>query len=166
MTVLITILAVLILVFLYVLFAPIYLEADSERNLLGVRFHHLANARVMIRDDSLMIDLNIAGWKKAFDLLKKKERTEKPRKVKSKPVRSGFPPDKIKAILQSFKVNTCYFNIDLGNVEWNGVLYPVFFWLGRITGKPIAINFLGINEVRLEVENNAARIIRAYIFSK
>ena len=161
---LLTILSIFILVFSYILFAPFYLEIDSSRSLFGIRFHHLARGRLLITDSSLKIDLRIAGWTNQIALLTQKERKEKPIVVKRKgnPRRISF--SKMKAMLKSFKVNKCYLNLDLENAEWNGILFPAFFWMSRVTGKKIQINFLGANEIKLEIENNIARILWAFIF--
>lgn len=157
-------LLILVLVFIYILFAPCYVEIDSERRLFRIRFHYLASARLSITDSSLIINVRIAGWNKPFDLLTKKKRKQKSLKVKRKSKPRKISLHKLKAMIKSFKVNKCYFNLDLGNVERNGILFPLFLWISHVTGKYFRINFLGKNDIKLEIENNIANILWAFIF--
>ncbi|MBV8390534.1 MAG: hypothetical protein JO080_12090 [Mucilaginibacter sp.] len=146
----------------YLLFAPIYLEINSLNGLCGARLHHLASANLVLVDSSFKINLSIIGWKKQIDLLsKRKTRKKASRKKKSRKFRLGL----FKVLLKTFKVNQCYLSIDTGDVQLNGLLYPGFYWLNKYTGKSIGINFLGKNEIILQIENNLARLIKAFILS-
>lgn len=163
-----SLLLIIAAIFGYLLFAPFYLEINSNNNLYAVRFHHLASARIIVINDSLKIDLRIIGWKKQIDLLnqlfKRKPRETTPKqhkKSKSKLPRLGL----IKSILKSFKVNKCYLDIDTGNMQLNGMLYPGFYWISKYTGNPIGINFQNQTEIIIEIQNNCARVIRAFIYS-
>ena len=71
---------------------------------------------------------------------------------------------KIKAVLSTFKVNTFFVNLDTNDVLLNANLFPVFLGLRIYTGKELYINFIGKNEVKIEIENNMARVILAFIF--
>ncbi len=71
---------------------------------------------------------------------------------------------KIKAMLRTFKVNTFFVNLDSNDVMFNAKLYLVFLGLRIYTGKELYINFIGKNEIKIEIENNVARIIWAFIF--
>ncbi|MDB4905134.1 MAG: hypothetical protein JWQ63_4415 [Mucilaginibacter sp.] len=116
----------------YVLFAPFYLEINTSTGLCSIRFHHLASAKLIISDRSLLIDLWIAGWAKQIDLFAKtvtgKEKSNQSLK-KKKRFKISF--NKVKAVVKSFKVTKCYLTMDTGNVELNGVLYPCFYWLSN-----------------------------------
>ncbi|MGZ3765420.1 MAG: hypothetical protein ACXVA2_12195 [Mucilaginibacter sp.] len=155
-------------VFSYLLFAPFYLEIDSTNSLFRIRFHHLASATLISKNSIFKIDLRIAGWNKQIDLVadlfrkKTKEQSVSPQKKKKS---SKLSFRQIKAISKSFKVNECQLSLDTGNVQLNGMLYPGFYWLSRYTGKPIGINFLDKNILIVEIENNFASIIRAFIYS-
>ncbi|HEY8780400.1 MAG TPA: hypothetical protein VIM16_02195 [Mucilaginibacter sp.] len=160
-------LLIIITFFAYLLFAPFYLEINSISGLCGVRFHRLAFAKLVISESSVKIDLWIAGWRKRIDPFAKsvkRKPTKKsiPPKQKKKPFKISF--SSVKAVLKSFKINKCYLNIDSGNVQLNGLLFPGFYWLSKYTNKPLSINFLDRNEIILEIENNMARIIKALIF--
>lgn len=152
----------------YLLFAPFYLEINSANGLCAIRFHRLASAKLVFRDRSIKIELKIAGWKKQIDPINQffkriaSETARRPSK-QSKSKRLSF--NLLKAILNSFKVNKCYLNIDTGSMELNGILYPGFYCLSYYTGKPIRVNFQDKNEIAVEIENNCARVIRAFIYS-
>lgn len=165
MIALLCVLAGLLVLVCYLLFAPFYLEIDSEKGLLRVRFHHLASARLIGENTTLMIDLRVAGWKKKIDLFSREVPEKKPKAI-TRTESLNISADQVKAVLQSFKVRRCLLNLDLGNVQWNGLLFPVFFWMSRSTGFSFSINFLDVNEIHLTIENNMARIMRAYYFNK
>jgi hypothetical protein len=150
----------------YLLFAPFYIEINSVIGLYGIRFHHLATARLHIKDHSLKVDFRIAGWKKQIDLLTTlTSGNQKKKPVKKKTNSKGFPLQMAQKVIKSFKVNCCYLNIDTGNRQLNGLLYPGFYWLGKYWDKPIGINFLNENEVILEIENNFANVLKIIIYT-
>lgn len=161
-------LIIIVSVFIYVLFAPFYLEINTVNGLLRLRFHRLIKAQLFFNENSLFLDLKIAGWRKQIDLLAQKEQKEQ----KKKPIKkqSGKGPNrisirKISAIVKSFKVNKFHLNISFDEMMLNGIIYPLFSFLRFKTNKRIEINFFHENEIILEVENNFFRIIRAYIKS-
>jgi hypothetical protein len=159
-------LLIILAIFGYLLFAPFYIEINSINSLYGVRFHRIASAKLIFADNLLKIDLHIIGWKKQIDPFEKRaKRKEKTVVQKKKKQRTLFSISRAKALIKSFKINKFYLNIDTGNLQLNGILYPCFYWLGNYAGKPIAINFLNKNEIILEIENNLAGIIRAFIYS-
>jgi len=157
----------IVAVFSYLLFAPFYLEINSLNGFYGIRFHRVAFAKLILIDNSFKIDLYVAGWRKQFDLFtkpskRKQKETPIQSERKKKPFKISF--GRVKAVIKSFKIHKCYLDIDTGNVQLNGILYPGFYWLGKYTNKPITVNFFDKNEIILEIENNIARIIRAIIF--
>lgn len=140
----------IVIVFGYLLFAPFYIEINSVNGLYGLRFHHLATARLLIKDHSLKVDFRIAGWKKQIDLLTTlTSKKQKKIPVKNKNNRRGVSIRMAQNVMKSFKVNRCYLNIDTGNRELNGLLCPGFYWLGKYWDEPIGINFMNDNEVIL-----------------
>lgn len=161
---LLLILLMLTLFITYFLFAPFYLEIDSKRKLIRMRFHRLASARLLVVNSSLMIDVRIPGWRKSIDLIRQ-DRQKIKATTKKKYKARKIPFHKIKAVMKSFKVNRCYVDVDLDNMEMNGMLFPLFYWVSHLTGKYFRTNFLGRSDVSLEIENNVARMLWAYIFN-
>ncbi len=136
--------------------------------LLRIRFHRLIHAQLFINENSLFLNLKIAGWEKQIDLLAQKEQKEQKkrsikRQVKKSTIRFSF--NKITAIVKSFKVNKFQLSFSFDEMMLNGIFYPLFLFLSLKTNKKIEINFFHENEIILEVENNFFRIIRAYIKS-
>jgi hypothetical protein len=152
--------------FSYLLFAPFYVEINSLTGLYGMRFHQLATVRLSVKDGSLIMDVYIDGWEKRIDLLTQPARkTEKlSAKKRRKSLKISF--SLVKDLLCSFKVNQCYLNIDTGNTLLNGMIYPLFYWVGKYFNKPVGINFLGKNEFIVEIENTFASILKTIIYSK
>ena len=154
---------IVVLIIGYILFAPFIIEINTEKDLYGIRFHKLAGFGFEILEDSLILSMNIMGWKKKLDLSETKKQTKKQvhKKINKKQFQLSFK--KIKSVLRSFKIKTCFINIDTGNMPLNGILYPLFLWLSRLTGKRVEINFWNENKVILVIENNLARIMLAYL---
>lgn len=147
----------------YLLFAPIYLIADSRSGFYGVRFHRIALARLVLPLSSFKIEIGVAGWTTRLDLLKSGSHQKK-LKPTSK-AKSRFNFNKALNILKTFKIKRCDIQLDTGNMPLNGMLYPVFYAFGAVTGRPISVNFINENAIALEIENNLARIVRAIIYS-
>jgi hypothetical protein len=160
-------LLIVLFVFVYLLVAPFYLEIDSESALCRIRFHFLASAGLRVSDSSLILNLKIAGWKKRIDLLapRKQKKKSVEEKVKRQRKKTLIPFRKIWAVMKSFRINKCELSFDFGDMPLSGILYPLFQWLGILTGKSIKINFWNENKITLEIENNFARMIWAYIKS-
>ncbi len=158
-----------VVLLIYLLTAPIYFEVNSVIGMLRIRFHHLVLATVLMGDGLLIVQVNILWWKKQVDILntlfqKKGEKEAQPIEKKIRQNKSHtFPFKKMVAMLKSFKVNQCTVALDTGDVSVNATLFPMFHWLSRKVEKTIAINFYHKNEVVLEIENNIARIIWAFI---
>lgn len=159
-------LSVIAVILSYLLFAPFYLEINSITGVYGVRFHHLATARVMLKNSTPVLDLRIAGWKKEVDLATKFFKKKKKRPViKKEKTGPGISIAQVLKLLKTFRINRFYLDLDTGNMPVNGLLYPAFYWAGRYLDKPVSINFYHRNEVVIEVENNFARILRIIISS-
>lgn len=161
-------LIIIVSIFIYVLFAPFYLEINTINGLLRLRFHRLVIAQLVINENSLCLDLKIAGWRKQIDLLAQKEQKEQKKKSikkQSEKGRNRISLKKISAIAKSFKVNKFYLSISFDEMMLNGIIYPLLNFISFKTNKRIEINFFHENEIILEVENNFFRIIRAYIKS-
>jgi hypothetical protein len=161
---------VIFLLLIYLLFAPFFVEIDSNNDLYCVRFHRLASASIFLDHTTIFLKLRIAWWRKNIKLSGSEHTKKKTRQVvKREAKKSTVSPHKIlkkaKAIVKTFKVNECLIMIDTGNMPLNGILYPWLYFLSRYSGKTIMINFWNENQIKLQVENNAARIIMAYLKS-
>ncbi|TND01480.1 MAG: hypothetical protein FD123_4251 [Bacteroidetes bacterium] len=168
------ILLVLILsVIFYLLLAPFFIIIDTNTGLFQFRFHRLADFRLVLNENEMMLYMRIAWWKKESDLLnpgERKKRLPAPVKTKKRKRRKPVPFRKIMrmviAVIRSFRVKQCYISIDTGNMPLNGILYPWFFLLSRRTGQNIMINFRGEETIVLRLQNSLGRIAWAMIKSK
>jgi hypothetical protein len=159
-------------VVIYFLFAPFFVEIDSNTGLFRIRFHHLAKVDFVFRESSIFLKVKVAWWQKEIDLLEKKplkRKKELPvaagKELKKKEKEFSFRKmlRKIKGVMKSFRVRQCFITIDTGDMPANGILYPWFWLLSRATGQTVLINFWGENEIVLKIENSVARMLRAYI---
>lgn len=133
-----------------------------------IRFHCLASANIRIRDERLFMELRILNWRKQFDLLSSTYKNKPPSKKKIQSKKTNKPAiswKRIKHVLMSFRINTCYITIDTGNVQLNALLFPIAYWIHTKSKKNISINFIGKNDITLEIQNNLARMSWAYLSS-
>jgi hypothetical protein len=153
------------------MFAPFFLEIDSNSGVLRIRYHWIATADLLVGNNSLYVNLKIGWWKKEYDLLKRRTKikggtgstilTGKHKKINSF---SSLKSGKImKGLLASFHLKKCYIMIDTDDMPLNGILYPWFWLLTNQTKKNVMINFHGENIVILQLENTMARILWAYL---
>ncbi len=162
MVVLIIILTIILSLMLYVLFAPIDLKINSKANIFKIDFFKFFSGQLKESDETLFFQLNFFKWKKKIDLLK----TNLSSQIKSTKIKKSnstiFKPTRVWQLLKSFKILRLYLTLDTGNMQRNGILYPLVFWLARKSNRSIHINFLNQNEFILHVQNNVYRMLRAY----
>lgn len=153
---------------LYLLFAPFYLEIDTSKSICMARLHWLGVARLLIRENSLVLRWRILGIGKDTDLVVETRgpKSSKPNKRSKKPRKAADPPlRKIIAVIRSFKVNKFSLQLDTGNMELNGLLFPWLSGVSWLLHRNVWINFNDRNELILEIENNAFRVLRAFLFT-
>lgn len=165
MWILIYLLLLLLFIACVLLFAPFYFEVNSLTGALQVRFWVLASIRVSMEQDTLLCKLRVLGRRFQMDVLhQRKVKVEK--KVRNRKATTRRPKRlfrRLLAIAKTFRVNQCVVSVDSGNMQTNALLYPAFYWLSRLSGLPLAINFSGDEVVVLEIENNIARMLWALI---
>ncbi len=154
---------VLATIVVYLLFTPLVLEVDSERDLYQLRLQTIASAAVYGSNGRLLLRVWVLGWTKTIDLLQKRPTDEKSQKRKTRKKRDRKAVlRKIRAVLRTFKVSYFFVNIDTDDYAINALLYP----LGHLLSKPPyiwRINFEGRIQLRIKITNNLARIMIAAI---
>jgi len=155
--------ALLFLLLAYLLFAPLTLQISTERSLLRLSVHKIAQARLAVNDNTLLVIVRAPGWNKSFDLLAPPKESPGKKSKKTTGNRKSPPLRKILAVARSFRCSG-YADIDTGSMPMNGILYPFFLWLRR-RGIPVAINFRDELSIELEIKNTAARMLWAYVSS-
>ncbi|MBL7931290.1 MAG: hypothetical protein JNL60_05295 [Bacteroidia bacterium] len=149
----------------YLLFAPFYFEVDSNQGLLRFRFHKAASISLKL-ENTLFLELKVFGWIKKLDVESPYKKTETTNKKPNNQIRNRVSFAQLSAVLKSFKIKSCRISIDTGDVQWNAMLFPVFYFLHWRSGKNLEINFTGKNEIVLHIKNNIARMGWAFISSK
>jgi hypothetical protein len=150
----------------YTLFAPFFLELNSETGLLRFRFHRLVSISLIIENESIKVLLKIGIWKKVIGLENRIAKRRQTKKTRSKLKIGRIPFTKVKAVLKSFKMNKFLINIDTGDMALNGMLYPIFLFIRNYSNRNLGINFVGKNTLILEIENNLGRMIWAYVSTR
>lgn len=156
---------VLVLFALYLSIAPIVIDADSTTGLFRIRYHRLASAKVILPEGSIVIDFRMMFWHYQFDLLDLPEKRPVSTSMIRKKKTQRIPFERIMAFIRSFTIQKFNFSLDTGSPQWNGILFPLFFHLGRKYELNLAVNFVGKNELKLQVKNTIARMMWAYIRS-
>lgn len=88
--------------------------------------------------------------------------TEKPRKASRRKMTVTRILRKARRILASFRIKRLRADIDTDDFITNAYLYPALFLVDRGRGN-IRVNFVGKNELDLEVQNRVSRILWALI---
>ena len=160
---------VLLLLFIisYLLLAPFYIEIDSRNDIYKVRFHAWWSAGLEYDDGALILNVKVARRQQQVTLLDIRQLKLEYEYDSSGSIAKIRPPQipfkKIKAVIKSFMVKKCYITFDTGDMPTNGILYPWFNLLSIETGHTISVNFWEENEVVLQIQNNMARILWAFV---
>ncbi|MGZ3883595.1 MAG: hypothetical protein ACXVP0_04285 [Bacteroidia bacterium] len=126
----------------------------------GIRLQRLASVWFII-EDRMLIETRILGFRRrAAMTLYQQDKPATPKKeAPSKPL----PAARLMNVLRSFKINTCHITLDTGDMQLNGLLYPLFKWVSWSSGKDLRICFSGHTEIVIEIKNSIARMSRAYL---
>ena len=162
----------IVIIPVYLLFAPFFIEIDSDAGLFRIRFHLIASAGLRFSNESIFMKVKIGWWKKEYDLLKENIKTAQ----KSSLPDSNKATNKknislqriwkmLKGIIRSFRVRKCYIMLDTGDMPLNGILFPWFYLFSRRVNHDVLINFNNENTIKLKIENSIARMLWAYIKS-
>ena len=154
-----------LLLFSYFLFAPFILEINSDKGIFSLRSHYIASADLALYRDAFFLNVKIAWWRKQFNLLEPniKDPETSPAKKHRQKSSKKIPFKKILNLIKSFRVRKFLISLDTDNMQWNGIMYPIFLLAEHYSGRQIEINFTGENIVIMKIENNIARILWAYI---
>lgn len=169
---LLLIIGVLIIIFSWLLFSPLYLQIDTRRNEYALRWVGIAEANLIPLNDDVLLRLRLPFWRKDFSIIKffvqptknKQERTRKATPKQQSKTNWRFFWNFFQRILKSFRVH--YFKVELDTDDYvmNAYLYPVCHFLNS-PDYSVSINFQGRNQCWLRVENRLAWVLFALISS-
>ena len=160
-------LSLVIILLLWVLFVPVYILIESERNLYQIRqagtvsisFH--PDKKPLFRFSIFGFPIPTGG----------KDRSGKKKKDKKKKDKKSGPPFQrsghawlylIKGLIKSFRVSFFRASIDTDDVVLNAQLVPVAMLLSRGPVN-ISTNFQGVNYLSLEIRLRLNKVAWAFI---
>lgn len=151
------------------LFVPFFIEIDSTTGVYRVRLSRLASIQIFFFENEPIMKMRIGWWSWNYHLMKikKKKYTEHLSRISRKNNSFSFQKslNRIERIARSFHVRECYIMLDTMDMPLNGMLYPWFYLISRMTGKTVLINFWGENTVILRIENSASNILWRFLRS-
>ncbi len=160
------VLLIIVIVFLaYLFFAPFYIEINSNTSLYRLRLHRMASVSFFVDNDPVKMELGFLIWKRKINFSATRPKAEQKKEIKNKKSWSNISLTKIIGVIKSFKINVLNATFDFGDMQINGILYPLFYWISFKTKKNILVNFRGNNSLVIEIENSLARMIWAYFNS-
>ncbi len=166
MTALYVIIALVILLVAFLLWAPIIIRIDTGTNDYQVQWRGLAKARIegdekefiRIRLDFLFLKFKLypLRWRRTPGKKKELSATRTKRKFSTKNGRI------VLRVLRSFEIKRFLLHLDTGDCILNAKLYPVFFFMNRFNGD-FAINFNNENRLALQIQNRPIHILKSII---
>ena len=160
-------LILLISIITYLLLMPLELYIDSYRGRYYFKMGFLARASVE-KDSAELMRLNLRVlfmnffWRPS-DFRRwgkqKKKSTQKSGKKRHMTLGQG------KRLLNSFRIKAFRMELDTGNPVLNAQLFPFSHLSGQPVGK-VGINYLGCNNMLLQITNRPIYILNAFINPK
>lgn len=161
--VLLIILSLLILLLLLLLYLPIMLEVDSRIPHAGLRWTGIGEAWIWYEDE-WWLSFRIFFFTKKISLSgikRNKKRNEKKPARRKKKKNRFLQFKKITAVIRTFRVKQWEAGIDTSDYVLNAQLYPLNFLPGLFPH--VRINFNGENYFFILINNNAWRMVRAFL---
>ena len=161
------ILSILVLGLLaYLLLMPLELCLDSYRQRYYLRLGALA--RVSVEKDPIeLLRLHLKVLFMNFFWRPSDLQGRKRGRKKAKPQKAGGKSRKISLVqarnlLGTFRVKAFHMELDSGNPVLNARLFPLAFLLRQL-GRDVEINFLGRNQILLQLTNRPVYILNTFI---
>ncbi len=155
--------------FLYILLAPFYIDLDSTTGEYRFRFHTILSVGVIYSDGGEEVYFSFLGYRRNSSRGANEAKDEVDEQPNIKHVGrkkfslEGISLRKLVGVSRSFQCEKCIISLDTGNMQLNGILFPVFYLLQVKFRHSIRINFVGENILILTLKNNLANMIWAYI---
>ncbi|MFP2994419.1 hypothetical protein ABN763_00845 [Spongiivirga sp. MCCC 1A20706] len=152
----------LLLLVIGLLFIPVIIYIDTERNEYYMKLKGLARASIQQHKKELIcVKLEVPFYHFCFYPLKKKQ-IQQERKAKKKKGSWTAKMKKIIRFIKSFKVTKLSIDLDTGDCIINAKLYPIFALFNYNKGSA-HINFQGKNKFLLELKNRPIYMVRSLI---
>ncbi|MCB9267459.1 MAG: hypothetical protein H6558_20745 [Lewinellaceae bacterium] len=169
LTILAILIALLILLLTWVLFAPLSIRADTYEDKYYLQWGGIGKAELIPAPEDILIRLRVAFWKKDFYPLhfsaRKSEKKEEPAPAEKKKRKRHFPFRRLIRVLKSFNIKDFRLEIDTDDFVWNAYLWPVVHNIAPLR-RHITVNFQGRNECRILIQNRIWRMAWAWLRGK
>lgn len=157
MTVLLVLLALLMVLLVWVLLAPINFYVNTWEKLALVELYGIAGFRISWQEEKLLLRLRIFFFEftpKGGNNPKKKK---KPRRKKA--FSSGKLPGLAKQFLQTFHVKKLILKMDTGDYPANAKLIPLFVLINAKDNVSCTVNFTGELGLEFLIQNRLSRML-------
>ena len=159
---------IFILLITWILIAPLRIKIDSSNSIYEVEWKGIASAKLLPEIGNFLVQIRVLFWKKELSpFAPKRKKKKSPTKKKEKTKRMGFLRfswEKLIKIIGSWNLKVCKINIDTHDVIRNSYLVPIFYFLQN-KKRSLNINYQGLNQLDIEMENTVGRMLKAYIFN-
>jgi hypothetical protein len=155
---------VILLGIAFILFTPFYFEIDTDRRLVMGRFYQILYLTLLNIDNRLVLRLRIGPWYSQYNLPTQQLKKNKTQIKYKQNKRSRLSFYKARRIFNSFTIIKFKLHFDLANNEWNGIVFPLCFWVAHYYHLDIRVNFKHENVFQIQLKNNMAQLLWAYLF--
>jgi hypothetical protein len=153
-------LAIVILTGCGLLLTPMVLAVDTRIPEIKLVWRGIGNAAINYKEEKFLLRFSVFFFSKEIQLPStkgRKKKTKKPQRKKSGPhkmLRKFLP------VVKSFRVPVWKISLDTGDYMYNGLLYPLNYFLGT---DHCNINFNEQTYLVLELRNNLGRMLLAWM---
>lgn len=161
------ILALILALLLWILFAPIIIYMNTERHVYFFHMVGFLKVQPLWNDGGLRLGISLPVHRFEIDLLKKRKKKKKAKPKEREKSKKGWKAvkptkDRILAVIKSFKIKQFKLSLDTGDYVTNALLVPAFY-AANAKGIQATINFQGESHILLEISNTVWTIGRAYL---
>lgn len=159
MIVLLVLVSLLVILLLWVVFAPINLYVNTWEQLAYAELFGIARFRFTWSDDRPLLRFRIFFFEFTPKASAKKPKPKKARVRKRSPIspeqlwRSGI------ALLNTFRVKRMIVRLDTGNYPVNAFLIPLFVAANTYPPADCSINFSGESGLECHIQNRISRML-------
>lgn len=163
------ILCVIACLLLALLFSPVLVEIDSDRDVYRLRYGFFAEGALVADTNGPALRLRIFGFPRQWGLpsMLWKDKAEASKSVDSAKRKQGRPKrtvswKKMRAVFKAIEFRQLELDLDTGSYIRNAWLFPVFFLTSKGARK-LRINFSGKTIVHANIRAIPARLLWAFI---
>jgi hypothetical protein len=169
MYILLILFTALIIIIIGMLFIPLIICIDTDKECYEVRLKGLLQLRLISREDMPALRMHVPFYTKEFQLINnQKKQNIKHNENKNrnengkKRSKSRMTPERFMALIRTFKIRQLYVSLDTGDYVNNALLVPLFQWITHY-GNQLEVNFNDDTIIRFKASNNIWRLGTTYL---